>query len=88
VTHPPHELRPPCPECLEITIDVFCLIYAGKVPARKSGRRWLVPVASVEERPRARKKRDEGAEKGEALAIVRMGETECRLRHGFENEMG
>ena len=49
---------------LGITIDaVYRLIYAGKLPARKSGRRWLISVACVEERLRARAARD-GAVRG------------------------
>jgi excisionase family DNA binding protein len=47
---------------LGITIDaLYRLIYAGKLPARKSGRRWLIPVARVEERLRAREARDGAA---------------------------
>jgi excisionase family DNA binding protein len=44
---------------LGITIDaVYRLIYAGRLPARKSGRRWLVSGVAVEERLRARNERN------------------------------
>ncbi len=44
---------------LGITLDtLYRLIYAGRLTARKVGRRWLIPVASVEARLRARKAND------------------------------
>jgi excisionase family DNA binding protein len=44
---------------LGITIDaLYRLIYAGKLPARKAGRRWLISASAVEERLKAREERD------------------------------
>jgi excisionase family DNA binding protein len=44
---------------LGITIDaLYRLIYAGKLPARKSGRRWVIPAGAVEQRLKARQERD------------------------------
>ena len=43
---------------LGITLDtLYRLIYAGRLTARKVGRRWLIPVASVEARLKAKKER-------------------------------
>lgn len=40
---------------LRITIDaLYRLIYAGKLPARKSDKRWLIPASAVEKRLKAR----------------------------------
>jgi excisionase family DNA binding protein len=40
---------------LGTTIDaVYRLIYAGKLPARKADRRWLIPEWAVEARLKAR----------------------------------
>ena len=40
---------------LGITLDyVYRLIYSGKLVARKSEGRWLIPVADVESRLKAR----------------------------------
>jgi len=40
---------------LGITLDyVYRLIYAGKLAARKSEGRWLIPVADVESRRKDR----------------------------------
>lgn len=36
---------------LGITLDaLYRLIYAGRLPARKEGRKWLISASSVEER--------------------------------------
>jgi excisionase family DNA binding protein len=44
---------------LGITIDaLYRLIYAGKLPARKSDRRWLISAESVESRLKAREVRN------------------------------
>ena len=44
---------------LGITIDaLYRLIYAGRLPARKPDRRWLIPAAAVEARLKARKAND------------------------------
>ena len=44
---------------LGITIDaLYRLIYAGKLPARKSDRRWLIPAGAIEERLRVREARN------------------------------
>ena len=41
---------------LGVTIGwIYLLIRCGNLPATKSGRRWMVPVAAIEERKRARK---------------------------------
>ena len=43
---------------LGITLDtLYRLIYAGRLTARKVRRRWLIPVASVEARLKAKKER-------------------------------
>jgi excisionase family DNA binding protein len=40
---------------LGITIDaLYRLIYAGKLPARKSGRCWLIPERAIDQRLKAR----------------------------------
>ena len=40
---------------LGITIDaLYRLIYAGKLPARKSGRCWLIPKRAVDDRLKAK----------------------------------
>lgn len=44
---------------LGITLDyVYRLIYSGKLVARKSEGRWLIPVSNVESRLKAREKRN------------------------------
>ncbi len=44
---------------LGITLDaIYRLIYAGKLAARKSEGKWLIPVADVESRLKARKERN------------------------------
>ena len=41
---------------LGITIDaLYRLIYAGRLPARKNERRWLIPAQAVEARIRAKR---------------------------------
>jgi excisionase family DNA binding protein len=38
------------------TLDaVYRLIYAGKLPAQKSGRRWLLPEEAIEARLKAKR---------------------------------
>lgn len=42
---------------LGITIDaVYRLVYAAKLPARKSGRRWMISAQAVEARLKAKEK--------------------------------
>ena len=39
---------------LGVSLDaIYKLIYAGKLPARKTDGRWRIPVAAVEERVKA-----------------------------------
>ena len=40
---------------------IYLLIRCGDLPAKKSGRRWVVPVVAIEERRRARKPIDRTA---------------------------
>ena len=43
---------------LGITLDaLYRLIYAGRLPARKCRDRWLIPVAAVDARIKAREAR-------------------------------
>ncbi len=45
---------------LRVTLDyVYRLIYSGKLEARKSEGRWLIPVSDVESRLKAREERNE-----------------------------
>jgi excisionase family DNA binding protein len=40
---------------LGLTLDtLYRLIYAGRLPARKADRRWLIPADAVEERLKRR----------------------------------
>ena len=42
---------------LGITLDaLYRLIYAGKLPARKEGKKWLLPTSAVEARIREKAK--------------------------------
>jgi excisionase family DNA binding protein len=42
---------------LGITLDaLYRLIYAGRLPARKSGRRWMIPLDAVQARLRSKEK--------------------------------
>jgi excisionase family DNA binding protein len=44
---------------LGITLDaVYRLVYAGKLPARKTGNRWVLPLAAVSARLKAKEARD------------------------------
>jgi excisionase family DNA binding protein len=46
---------------LGITLDaLYRLIYAGRLLARKEGRVWHIPAASVEARLKARQKKAQG----------------------------
>ncbi len=48
---------------LGITLDyIYRLIYAGKLAARKSEGRWLIPVSAIESRLKAREARNAGSE--------------------------
>jgi excisionase family DNA binding protein len=43
---------------LGVTLDaIYKLIYAGKLPAHKSGTRWFVPIVAVEARLKAKEER-------------------------------
>lgn len=46
---------------LGVTLDyVYRLIYAGKLAARKSEGRWLIPASAIESRLKARMERNSG----------------------------
>ena len=45
---------------LGITLDaLYRLIHGGRLPARKEGKRWMLPARAVEARRKAREARDE-----------------------------
>jgi excisionase family DNA binding protein len=42
---------------LGITLDaLYRLIYAGRLPARKEGRRWMIPAEAVKARLKSKEK--------------------------------
>jgi excisionase family DNA binding protein len=44
---------------LNLTLDaIYRLVYAGRLPARKEQRHWLIPISAIEARLKAREATD------------------------------